>query len=145
LRPVRANARPARHARGARAGAAAAPARRRPVSRTSGRPAGPTLRDARRARRRRLPLVSASVLGVVLVATNAFAWTVRYLDENIRSHDIETLLGTDRPSAAESDDPTDPHAGRPLDILLVGVDDREGDNARFGGAGQTGVRSDTVI
>ena len=89
--------------------------------------------------------MTATVLGVVLFATSAVAWTYRDLDENIRSHDIETLLGTDRPSAAESDDPTDPHAGRPLDILLVGVDDREGENARFGGAGQTGVRSDTVI
>lgn len=92
-------------------------------------------------------LVAALVSGVALFATSGAAWTYRNLDDNIRSHDIETLLGTDRPTVAGSDptDPADPHAGQPLNLLLVGVDDREGDNARFGGAGQSGVRSDTVI
>jgi LCP family protein required for cell wall assembly len=84
-------------------------------------------------------------MGLVLFATSAIAWTYRDLDRNIASRDIETLLGTDRPSAAEPVDPDDPAAGRALNILLVGVDDRDGDNARFGDAGQSGVRSDTVI
>lgn len=89
--------------------------------------------------------MTATVLGVVLFATSAVGWTYRDLDRNIASTDIETLLGTDRPSAPEPADPDDPAAGRALNILLVGVDDREGENARFGDAGQTGVRSDTVI
>lgn len=82
--------------------------------------------------------------GVALFATSAAAWTYRDFDDNITSYDIETLLGTDRPDASAAD-PEDPHAGQPLNLLLVGVDDREGENARFGSAGQTGVRSDTVI
>lgn len=103
-----------------------------------------TLRHARRPRRQRAHLVTAVVAGFALFATSAAAWTYRGFDDNITSHDIETLLGTDRPSAQPAD-PEDPHAGQPLNLLLVGVDDREGDNARFGGAGQSGVRSDTVI
>ncbi|GAB2607487.1 hypothetical protein GCM10027067_18790 [Pseudactinotalea suaedae] len=87
----------------------------------------------------------ALVTGVALFATSAAALTYRTLDSNISSYDIETLLGEDRPTTSAAADPEDPHAGRPLNLLLVGVDDREGDNARFGGAGQSGVRSDTVI
>ena len=82
--------------------------------------------------------------GVALFASSAAAWTYRGLDDNITAYDIETLLGTDRPST-RAPDPEDPHAGQPLNLLLVGVDDREGENARFGYAGQPGVRSDTVI
>ncbi len=81
---------------------------------------------------------------MVLFAGTALALTYQHLEGNIRSSDIESLLGSERPSTA-SPDPDDPHAGAPLNILLVGVDDRSGDNARFGSAGQTGVRSDTVI
>jgi LCP family protein required for cell wall assembly len=108
------------------------------------------LRHARRVRQQRVRVVAALVAGVALFATSAAAWTYRSLDDNIRSHDIETLLGTDRPTAAGtaaagSPDPADPREGQPLNLLLVGVDDREGDNARFGSAGQSGVRSDTVI
>lgn len=88
--------------------------------------------------------MAALLSGVALFAVSAATWTYRDLDDNITSHDIETLLGTDRPTTAEPD-PADPHAGMPLNLLLVGVDDREGDNARFGSAGQSGVRSDTVI
>lgn len=89
-------------------------------------------------------MVTAIVTGFALFATSAAAWTYRGFDDNITSYDIETLLGTDRPSASAAD-PEDPHAGQALNLLLVGVDDREGDNARFGSAGQSGVRSDTVI
>lgn len=81
-------------------------------------------------------------MGLVLFVGSAVAWGYRGLDDNIEAQDITTLLGTERPSTSE---PADPNAGRPLNILLVGVDDREGENSRFGDAGQTGVRSDTVI
>lgn len=88
----------------------------------------------------------AVVTGLALFATSAAAMTYRNLDSNIEAHDIETLLGSDRPTnAVTAADPSDPNAGQALNILLVGVDDREGENARFGDAGQTGVRSDTVI
>lgn len=92
-------------------------------------------------------MLGAVLSGVALFAVSTVAWGYQSLDSNIRSQDIETLLGTDRPATADATttDPSDPHAGQALNLLLVGVDDREGENARFGSAGQTGVRSDTVI
>jgi LCP family protein required for cell wall assembly len=94
-------------------------------------------------------VVAVVATGVALFVTSSVAWTYRGLEGNIASVDIETLLGTDRPprpdTAGTTTDPADPHEGQALNILLVGVDDREGENARFGDAGQSGVRSDTVI
>lgn len=63
---------------------------------------------------------------------------------NIESADITDLLGTDRPTSSVSPDPDDPSSGKPVNILLMGSDERDGENAAIGGSVE-GMRSDTTI
>lgn len=65
-------------------------------------------------------------------------------ENNIQTHDVTQLLGEDRPVRTEPVDPTDPNAGQPLNILLMGSDVRDGQNATIGGEVE-GMRSDTAI
>ena len=81
-------------------------------------------------------LLAFSVTGVATAYTK--------LQGNIQSADVTDLLGTDRPTAAVAPDPNDPNAGRALNILLMGSDIRDGENAAIGGA-VSGARSDTTI
>ncbi|GAA2726159.1 cell envelope-related function transcriptional attenuator common domain protein [Cellulomonas aerilata] len=66
------------------------------------------------------------------------------LQGNIRSVDVTELLGENRPTPSAAPDPDDPNAGRALNILLIGSDVREGENAEIGGEVE-GMRSDTTI
>lgn len=105
------------------------------------------MRHASRRRRRR-HAVLVSVLGVAMFLTSGVAWAYRDLNSNINAHDVEDLLGDDRPEAA-AEDPlegaADPAEGRPINLVLIGSDDRSGDNEDIGGGGHDGIRSDTVI
>ena len=58
---------------------------------------------------------------------------------------MDQYLGTQRPTPSASPDPlVDGFAGRPLNILVMGIDARDGDNANF--AGQfPGQRSDSTF
>ncbi len=76
--------------------------------------------------------------------SSGVAWAYRDLDANIETHNIDDLLGTERPEAPEPD-PEDPHAGQALNVVLIGTDDRSGENEDLGGGTTPGVRSDTVI
>lgn len=76
-------------------------------------------------------------------ATGAATAYVRQ-ENNIQTHDVTQLLGEDRPVRTEPVDPTDPNAGQPLNILLMGSDVRDGQNATIGGEVE-GMRSDTAI
>ena len=76
-------------------------------------------------------------------ATGAATAYVRQ-ENNIQTHDVTQLLGEDRPVRTEPVDPTDPNAGQPLNILLMGSDVRDGQNAAIGGEVE-GMRSDTAI
>lgn len=86
-----------------------------------------------------------SLLAIAMFLTSGVAWAYRDLDSNIQSHDIDDILGEDRPEPVVTPDPEDPNAGQALNILLVGTDDRSGDNRALGGGTTPGVRSDTVI
>jgi LCP family protein required for cell wall assembly len=86
-------------------------------------------------------LVTAAV--VSFGATGAATAYVRQ-ENNIQTHDVTQLLGEDRPVRTEPVDPTDPNAGQPLNILLMGSDVRDGQNAAIGGEVE-GMRSDTAI
>ncbi|WNB86305.1 LCP family protein [Cellulomonas sp. ATA003] len=66
------------------------------------------------------------------------------LQTNIESVDVTALLGEDRPTPTRTPDPDDPHAGQALNILLIGSDVRDGENADLGGEVE-GMRSDTTI
>ncbi|WP_307844774.1 LCP family protein [Actinotalea solisilvae] len=102
-------------------------------------------RHARTLRSHRVRHVTALATVAVLsfAATGAATAYVR-LENNIETHDVTALLGDDRPVRTEPVDPTDPNAGRALNILLMGSDTREGANADLGGE-NGGMRSDTTI
>ena len=86
-----------------------------------------------------LAVTALLAFGVTGVAT---AYTK--LQGNISSADVTSLLGDNRPAAAVPPDPNDPNAGRALNILLMGSDVRDGENATIGGE-VSGMRSDTTI
>ncbi|WP_425956283.1 LCP family protein [Xylanimonas sp. McL0601] len=90
-------------------------------------------------------------VGMVLTALLAFgvaggATAAVKLTGNIKKVDAEQVLadaGVARPRAAV---PTDPNAGTPLNIVLMGTDTRDGANANFASSENTGgARSDTTI
>lgn len=64
------------------------------------------------------------------------------LQNNIRGGDIQALIA-DRPDRP-TPNPEDESQGEPLNIVLIGSDDRSGDNGAIGGSFE-GMRSDTTI
>ncbi|MFB7889096.1 LCP family protein [Cellulosimicrobium cellulans] len=88
---------------------------------------------------------AARTVGLVATAVLAFgavggASALSNIQGNITSSNIDGLL-TDRP---EQPDPTDPNAGKPLNILVMGSDERGGENGHEV-EGVEGMRSDTTI
>ncbi|MFV2174619.1 LCP family protein [Actinomadura sp. LOL_016] len=93
---------------------------------------------ARRSRRRKILRRTAIGLVAVLVAGSGGAyWLYRDLMGGIDKKDVGSQLGSDRPQKLNES----------LNILLLGSDTREGDNAEYGGGapGMAGARSDTTI
>jgi LCP family protein required for cell wall assembly len=73
-------------------------------------------------------------LAVVLVGTSLVAYgTYRKLQGNITHEDVSDQLGAHRP----------PKLNQALNVLLIGSDQRDGANAKYGRA--VGERSDTII
>lgn len=105
-------------------------------------------RAVRHATRQRNHPVTRGVALVALAAVSfgAAGAATAYvrLETNMDTHDVTQLLGEDRPEKVEPADPTDPNAGRALNILLMGSDVRDGENAALGGENE-GMRSDTTI
>lgn len=104
-------------------------------------------RSARHARSLRgHPLARGTALVVAAAlsfgATGAATAYVR-IENNIATADVSDLLG-ERPVQMQPVDPDDPNVGRPLNILIMGSDVRDGENAEIGGAVE-GMRSDTTI
>jgi LCP family protein required for cell wall assembly len=83
-----------------------------------------------------VPLFLASAAGVTYVRLNGNLDT---------ADDVDEYLGTDRPTPTASADPlVDGFAGKPLNILVMGIDTRDGDNAEFAGYFE-GQRSDSTF
>lgn len=107
-------------------------------------------RVARHARRpeshRLLRGTTLALTAVLAFGVTGAATAYTQLQGNIRSADVTDLLGPDRPtpSATGTPDPDDPNAGQALNILLIGSDVRDGENAAIGGEVE-GMRSDTTI
>lgn len=81
----------------------------------------------------------AAVAGFGLV----FAQTYKTkIESELVTEDITTLLGPDRPAAPTN--PVDGASGVPVNILLMGSDDRSGENANIGGK-EEGKRNDTTL
>ena len=81
-------------------------------------------------RRRVVTWVAASVAVLLLTVTVGGFLVYRHLDGNITELDTSDLLGTDRPEAYV---PTENVPHRPLNILLLGSDTREGQGMRSAG------------
>jgi len=94
--------------------------------------------DGRRKGRRRVwRRVAIGATALVAVAAIGAGWLYADLMGGIEKQDVtEEQLGTDRPKKLN----------KSLNILLLGSDSRDGENARYGAAaGMTGARSDTAI
>ncbi|MFG2244695.1 LCP family protein [Spirillospora sp. NPDC048823] len=90
----------------------------------------------RRSRRRKVLRRTALGLAVVMLLGGAgAAWLYRDLMGGIEQKDVSDQLGDDRPVKLN----------KSLNILLLGSDSREGDNAEYATAGMSGARSDTAI
>jgi LCP family protein required for cell wall assembly len=82
------------------------------------------------------------VTGVLVFGATAGAAMAMRLTGNINSIDSDKALSiVERPEEVV---PVDPSAGTPLNIVLMGTDDRSGENAALGGEAD-GVRSDTTM
>jgi LCP family protein required for cell wall assembly len=102
------------------------------------------------ALRRRTGLRRAGVAGLaaVLFVGSGAAFAYSEIQGNIGRHDIEDLLGDDRPSAEASPEPLDSKAGEDINLLVMGSDIREGESDvdGAGAAGEVqGMRSDTTM
>ncbi|MGY0024472.1 LCP family protein [Streptomyces sp. YJ-C3] len=117
--------------------------------------------EQKRFRARAVKVVAIAV-GCVLVLGGAGAgWLYWHFDHNIRSVDIDSALGDDRPakpvavasptesasaSASPSVEPVEPVERGVLNILVLGSDSRTGKaNKALGGGDSGGARSDTAM
>lgn len=83
-----------------------------------------------------------AVAALSFVGTTAATAYVR-LSNSIDTHDTSDLID-DLTALGDDADPEDPNAGRARNLLIIGSDDRSGENAAIGGAND-GMRSDTTI
>lgn len=114
---------------------------------TGSNAAPPPVRHARRPsgtrRHRTRRVVALSVVGVLVVGAGAAIAGYQRLQHSIDGVDVDHLLGDDRPGTADGADPADGFAGRPVNIMVIGTDSREGDNEDIGGE-DDGMRSDST-
>ncbi|TDD33805.1 LytR family transcriptional regulator [Actinomadura sp. KC06] len=86
--------------------------------------------------RRVLRRVAFGLVVVMLLGGAGAAWLYHDLVGGIRTKHVTDQLGADRPKKLN----------KSLNILLIGSDTREGDNAEYGGSAEfAGARSDTAI
>ncbi|GEL98421.1 LCP family protein [Cellulomonas terrae] len=95
--------------------------------------------------RRALRAVGLAVVGVLVFGLAAAAAVYRELQSNVSGVDLSGLVGDEsaRPEASEPP-PGDARAGSPVNLLIIGSDDRSGENATIGGV-EEGMQSDTTI
>ncbi len=95
----------------------------------------------------RMLRLTAAGLAAVLGFSAAFGLTYLYkIEHSFTTKDISTLLtlGTFPSAEPVSEDPVDASAGKPVNILLIGSDVRNGENGNIGGI-VGGMRSDTTL
>ncbi len=91
------------------------------------------------SRHRVLKIVAISLAAVLVVVLTGGFFVYRHLDNNITSMDVTSALGTDRPDEVVPEG----EPNKPLNILLLGSDTREGQTGNIGG--DTPGLSDTTI
>ncbi|WP_328499372.1 LCP family protein [Streptomyces sp. NBC_00414] len=104
---------------------------------------------ARWTGRSRLFKVAGIALGCALVVSLAgAAWAYWHLNHNIKSVDIDSALGDDRPPRGVTTPSAEasPLPSGALNILVLGSDSRSGKrNKALGGGSSEGARSDTAM
>lgn len=81
---------------------------------------------------------------VLAFGISASAFLAFRLDGNVDRVDLSNLVATPSPSVTREPNPTDPNAGAPVNLLLLGSDQRDGANESIGGADPS-LASDTAI
>jgi LCP family protein required for cell wall assembly len=96
-----------------------------------------------------LKAVGLTLAGVLVAGCGAAGWAYWHLNSNIKSVDINSALGDDRPAKATPTPSASQEAPLPteaVNILVLGSDSRSGkENQALGGGSSTGARSDTAM
>ncbi len=103
-------------------------------------------------RSRVLKIAGLTLAGALVLGVATAGWAYWHLNSNIKSVDIDSALGADRPakavttpSAAASASAAPVPTGS-LNILVLGSDSRSGkENKALGGGDSSGARSDTAM
>ncbi|MEU6605620.1 LCP family protein [Streptomyces shenzhenensis] len=91
----------------------------------------------RRRRSKALLITAWTVAGIVVLGGTGVGYVYFKLNGNIKSVDINQVLGTDRPTKADNGSEN---------ILVLGSDSRSGSNEKLGGGADDGsARSDTAM
>ncbi|MFK4101393.1 LCP family protein [Streptomyces sp. NPDC019531] len=109
--------------------------------------------EDRRTGRRPALLKAAglTLVGILVLGIGTAGWAYWHLNSNIKSVDINSALGDDRPAKASPSPSASASAAAPLpteavNILVLGSDSRSGtENQALGGGSSTGARSDTAM
>jgi LCP family protein required for cell wall assembly len=97
-----------------------------------------------------LKAAGLTLAGALVLAIGTAGWAYWHLNSNIKSVDINSALGDDRPPRP-TPSPTASPSTAPLptgavNILVLGSDSRSGkENKALGGGSSTGARSDTAM
>ncbi|MFF0010596.1 LCP family protein [Streptomyces sp. NPDC005374] len=99
-----------------------------------------------------LKAVGLGLAGLLVLGIGTAGWVYWHLNANIKSVDINSALGDDRPAkAVTTPTPSGTASATPLpteavNILVLGSDSRSGkENKALGGGSSTGARSDTAM
>ncbi|MFI0543581.1 LCP family protein [Streptomyces sp. WSLK1-3] len=96
-----------------------------------------------------LKAVGLALAGALVAGCAAAGWAYWHLNSNIKSVDINSALGDDRPARATPTPSATAQAPLPteaVNILVLGSDSRSGEeNQALGGGSSTGARSDTAM
>ncbi|WUB37784.1 LCP family protein [Streptomyces sp. NBC_00588] len=109
--------------------------------------------DAGRPRGRRSTVLKAAGLtmaGLLVLGAGTAGWAYWHLNHNIKSVDIDSALGDNRPPrptpTPTTSAPASPLPTGSLNILVLGSDSRSGkENKELGGGSSSGARSDTAM
>jgi LCP family protein required for cell wall assembly len=108
--------------------------------------------DRRTGRRPRvLKAAGLGLAGLLVLGIGTAGWAYWHLNSNIKSVDINSALGDDRPARATPSPTASASAAAQLpteavNILVLGSDSRSGkENQALGGGSSTGARSDTAM
>lgn len=101
-------------------------------------------------RSRLLKAAGLTLAGALVLGAGTAGWAYWHLTDNIKSVDIDSALGEDRPPAAVAgpspSSSASPLPSTALNILVLGSDSRSGaENKKLGGGDSGGARSDTAM